>query len=77
MALEVAGELAAGSSEYVCMPQLLLVGEMLVTLELTVGEILVTLELTGAESEVPFCTIRNWNERGVPLDVPKYVTSSI
>ena len=49
------------------MPQLLVLVE----------ERLATLELTGAESEVPFCTIRYWKERGVLLDVPRYVTSRI
>ena len=48
MQLDVASELDAGRSEYVWMPQLLLL----------VGARLAKLELTVAESEVPFCTIR-------------------
>ncbi len=67
MPLEVADELDAGIREYVWMPQLVLL----------VGAILAMLELTGSDSEVPFCTTRNWNERGVVLDVPRYVTSRI
>ena len=67
MQLDVASELDAGRSEYVWMPQLLLL----------VGARLAKLELTVAESEVPFCTIRYWKERGVLLDVPRYVTSRI
>ena len=66
MQLDVASELDAGSSEYVWMPQLLLV-----------GEILAALELTDSDSEVPFCTIIYSKERGVLLDVPRYVTSRI
>lgn len=66
IAVEAAGVLEAGIREYVWMPKLVLVAEMLVP---------VTLVLAGAE--VPFCTTRNWNESGVVSDVPRYVTSRV